>query len=78
MSIAYCVIKGDAAITTIYNDDRTVQRLEWLKADPAIHVTKELLEQADPAGLRFLKAKYALGEECPFDRTCVHARLVDS
>ncbi len=50
-------------------------QLHWLRADPAIHVSTELLGHAGDRGRAFLTARYEIGEWCPHDPTKRHARL---
>jgi hypothetical protein len=64
-----CAITGDATV-----QERDGQ-LHWLRADPAIHVASELLGQANERGLAFIKARYEIGEWCPYQPTTRHARL---
>lgn len=68
-----CEITGTAEITETQIDGR--RELAWSRADPAIHVSSELLETADEQGLAFISAKYEIGEWCPHEPFSKHARL---
>ena len=65
-----CPITGDALI-----EDRAGEP-HWIRTDPEIHVSQELLDNADDRGLAFLAATYEIGEPCPEQPDTRHARLL--
>ena len=65
-----CPINGTATVNHEYPGE-----LRWVQTDPEIHVAQELIDTADELGLAFLKARYELGEPCPFEPRTIHARL---
>jgi hypothetical protein len=62
-----CPIRGEA---TVVEFDGGVR---WIRTDPEIHVTDELL--ASPDARQGLEAVYVIGESCPHATGMTHARL---
>ena len=60
---------GTAAVQT------TPEGLIFLHADPAIHITRAMLE--DPEAVKFIETRYDIAEACPFDLDTFHAHLRD-
>lgn len=65
-----CSITGSAQISEHDGEWR------WDMADPAIHITVELLEQLDERGQAFLEAMYEVGDVCPYRPDSRHARRI--
>jgi hypothetical protein len=70
-----CPITGDAEVERVHG---TTDQLQWTRADPETHVSTELLDQLDPAGMQFLLAKYKLGDPCPHWPRTRHAYRRDA
>lgn len=62
-----CQITGSALLAE-YDGN-----LRWDQADPAIHITGELLRQLDTRCREFLDAMYQVGEECGHRTDDYHA-----
>jgi hypothetical protein len=67
MSIYDCPVKGEAQVQRI-NDAPA-----WLRSDPEVHITDELLEDCD--AMSFVSERYEVAEPCPYARGLHHARL---
>lgn len=67
MTIYECPINGTATAQRI-NDQP-----EWLHADPEIHVSDELLEDAQD--VKWISQRYSIDEPCPHGQFVHHARL---
>lgn len=78
--IVTCEIDGTASVRKVL--DMGVRgltadggfRLEWVEADPEIHVTREWVDD-DPEAKAFLETRYRIGEWCE-DRQAYHAALL--
>lgn len=77
-----CPITGTAEIHVTFPDfDGTkswARELEWGQADPAIHISTQLLDTIDDDGMTFLTERYELGEWCPHNPFARHARRKDA
>jgi hypothetical protein len=67
-----CSITGSAQISEHDGE------LRWDQADPAIHITIELLDELDDRGRAFLEASYEVGDQCWYRPDTRHARRVAS
>jgi hypothetical protein len=67
-----CGIDGTAEITEVAGFDRSKPEYIWSRADPAIHVASELLDNEQARA--FISERYAIEEPCPHQPGAVHAR----
>lgn len=70
-----CPITGTAEVQRTHVATPDQDELYWLRADPEVHVSGELLAKIDPDGKAFLLGRYEVGEPCPHQTDVFHARL---
>ena len=75
-----CPITGEAwaVADDAWAAGEVVGEPHWVQADPVIHVTTEFLAKAGADARAFLLSAYELGEWCPYQPDCRHARRRDA